>query len=174
MIHPGRTAVKRWLFIQLFPYASYLLRIKTNTTRMPALLALIISCILGCWGCRRWEEHDSHVCGQAQRWMFACWSRGLEQARVNVQIQSLPRVLHNTPMFWGFFGLNILSLQILFVIKGHIVGVCCFGVRWGVCFPLVEAHASVAFEHGFSALPLCCILALSCSPHEPSLSIQSC
>lgn len=36
----------------------------------------------------------------------------------------------------GFFGLNILSLQILFVVKGHIVGVCCFGIRWGVCFPL--------------------------------------
>lgn len=111
MIRPRRAAVKMWLFIQLFPYASYLFRIKykTNTTGMPALLALIISCTLGC---RRWEEHDSHVCGQAQRWVFACWSRGLEQARVNAHIQSLPRVLHNTPrLFINSFGLNIYSLR---------------------------------------------------------------
>lgn len=60
------------------------------------------------------------------------------------------------------------------MIKGHIDGVCCFGIRWGICFPLVKAHTSVAFEQGFSSSPLCCILALSRPPHEPSLSIQSC
>lgn len=123
MIHPieCRAAVKIMLFILLFPYASYLFGIKTNTTCMPTLLALIIPCILGG---RRWEEHNSHVCGQAQRWVFACWSRGLEQARVNTHIQSLSRVLHNIPhLFIKFFGLNIFSLQILSVIKGHIGGI---------------------------------------------------
>lgn len=75
MIHPRRAAVQIRLFILSFPYAPYLSRIKTNTTHIPALVALIISCTLGC---RRWEEHDSHVCGQAQRWVFVgaeVWSK---------------------------------------------------------------------------------------------------
>lgn len=90
------------------------------------------------------------------------------------QIQSLARVLHKSPFFKkNKIKISILC-EILFVIKGHIDGVCCFGIRWGICFPLVKAHISVAFEQGFSSSPLCCILALSRPPHEPSLSIQSC
>lgn len=106
MIHPKGASVKAWLFIQLFPYASYLFKIKTNTPRMPSLLALIISCIPGCWGCGRWKERDSLTHGRARRWVFACWSSGLEQASVNVKIQSLPRVLHNTPCLFIYVHSN--------------------------------------------------------------------
>lgn len=44
------------------------------------------------------------------------------------------------------------------MIKGYIGWVCCFGIGW---------DTSAVFEHRFSALPLCCILALSRSPHSP-------
>lgn len=108
MIHPRGNAVKPLLFIQLFPYASYLCKIKTNSTRMPILPPLIISCIPGCRGCGRWKERDSRARGWARRWVFARWSRGLEQVSVNVKIQSLPRALRNAPCLFILFFLKYL------------------------------------------------------------------
>lgn len=65
-----------------------------------------------------WQPHV-----WAQRWAFACWSRGLQRASLNVKFQSLPRVLHNIPCLFinSFFFFDVFSLQILFAIKMHIV-----------------------------------------------------
>lgn len=123
MIHPGGAAVKTQPFIQLFPYVSYLFKIKTNTSCMPAPPTLIISRILGC---RRWKDHDSRAGGWARRWVVLPLGAEVcsKPARM-LKIHSLPRVLHNGPCLFiiGGCGLRIFSLQILFGTEMHIVGV---------------------------------------------------
>lgn len=67
---------------------------------------------------------------------------------MNIPIQNLPQVLHNTPCSF----INFLGLNTFFFFDQ---GAYWWGLPlWDKMGYLVEARTSVAFEHGFSGLPL--------------------